>query len=342
MFLIKYIPNQNWQAFPCKVEGSENQIVLSKNNWDDYGSKTSFNMLVLLDGKEYRDWSIKILIEKVSYSAEFLDQLCLDGWDGVFPIPTKKYVSLFSDIDFYKSLIGVLGLLEASNILKVFNEASYMKNILQDSNALLLIDSLDFRDSLLRGPGAHKSYEDAWKLFDGMSENLINDFIFNYQGKDSLIKEIKFNFSEDILPSDINVLIGGNGIGKTYTLKILIEFLLEINNGDTKRVEKEKLKPFDKRPNFSKIILISYSVFEDFLIDIIDQKVKDKSSYKYFGLRMRRSLNESEEDFKKVAIGKHIPSLDATKSIFKMMANLNMRCDSFKSLMIINKLSKFL
>jgi hypothetical protein len=74
-----------------------------------------------------------------------------------------------------------------------------------------------------------------------------------------------------------------------------------------------------KRPNFSKIILISYSVFEDFLIDIIDQHVKDKSSYKYFGLRTRRSLNESDEDFKKVAIGKHIPSLDATKSIFKMI-----------------------
>jgi predicted AAA+ superfamily ATPase len=44
-------------------------------------------------------------------------------------------------------------------------------------------------------------------------------------------KEIKFNFMEDILPSDINVLIGVNGIGKTYTLKVLIDFLLEINIG---------------------------------------------------------------------------------------------------------------
>ena len=76
MILIKYIPKQYWRNHPSKVDGYKNQILLSSNNWDDYGSKTSFNMLVVLNEKEYREWSVRIKIENQGYSAEYLDGLC--------------------------------------------------------------------------------------------------------------------------------------------------------------------------------------------------------------------------------------------------------------------------
>jgi energy-coupling factor transporter ATP-binding protein EcfA2 len=76
------------------------------------------------------------------------------------------------------------------------------------------------------------------------------------------------------------------------------------------------INPFDKRPNFSKLILTSYSVFENFVVDLSDQNIKsnEKDNYKYFGLRARDKLDSS-----RIAIGRNIPSLDATKAVFNMI-----------------------
>jgi ABC-type Mn2+/Zn2+ transport system ATPase subunit len=111
-------------------------------------------------------------------------------------------------------------------------------------------------------------------------------------------------------------LIGANGVGKTYTIKILTDYLLKIGRGDIKTVEMNSIDPFDKRPNFSKLILTSYSVFEDFVVDLSNQNIKtnEKENYKYFGLRTRDQLDNS-----RIAIGRNIPSLDATKAVFNMI-----------------------
>ena len=317
--LIKYVPNQYWRTMPSKMEGYNNQIILSGNNWNDYGYETSFNLLVVLNGKEYKDWSIKIQISDVEKSAEYLDKLCSEGWNGLFPIPNKKYISQFSDIDFYKTLRSVIGRDEAGNVLKIFKDAGYMKNIIQDSDSQLLINTSVFSSSLLRGTGSHKAYEEAWELFISGIESSIEDFTLNYKDRNSKIQKIKFKFSNHLLPTDINVLIGANGVGKSFTLNILAEFLLKVRSGDAKKLESEKFMPFDKRPKFSNFILISYSVFEEFFVDVLEEPVKDKESYKYFGLRARRSLDDQNPDFKKIGLGKQIPSQDATKAIFKML-----------------------
>ena len=56
------------------------------------------------------------------------------------------------------------------------------------------------------------------------------------------------------------------------------------------------------------------------------------------------SIHEYEHDVHAKSFGLEAAqklNLDV-REVFKTLANLNMRCDSFKSLMIINKLSKFL
>ncbi|MEN3978345.1 AAA family ATPase [Acinetobacter sp. CWB-B33] len=314
MFLIKYIPNQNWSTQPSKLSGYTNQIILSGNNWDDYGSKTSFNMIVVLNNKEYKNWAVRILIEGESYSAAYLDKLCNEGWDGVFPIPNKNYISQFSDIDFYKTLVSVLEIEQINKILINFKDASYMKNIEKDVSILHLIENSIFTESLLRDTGSHKAFEEAWMLFEDNISSSINDFCFNYKDKKNEIKNIFFNFSKQLLPTDINVLIGANGVGKSHTIKVLSEYLLKVGEGDVRRLE--GYQPFDRRPNFSNLILTSYSVFEDFLVDLSDENIKEneKENYKYFGLRARDVDNKN-----RIAIGRNIPSLDAKKAVFKMI-----------------------
>lgn len=315
MFLIKYIPNQSWRTVPEKIKDYKDQIILSGNNWDDYGSKTSFNMRVVLNDKEYTNWAVRIQIEDESYSSDFLDKLCDQGWDGIFPIPNKNYISQFSEIDFYKTLISVLEKEEAAEILKKFKDASYMVNIERNDKSLELIKFPVFNESLLRDTSSHKAYEEAWELFVEGESSKIEDFQLNFFDKSNIIKNINFNFSKKLLPTDINVLIGSNGIGKSYTLMILMEYLLKLGRGDIREIEKKGFHPFDKRPNFSNLILTSYSVFEDFLVDLDNEKIKDneKENYKYFGLRVRDELNKE-----RIGIGKNIPSIDAAKAVFKM------------------------
>jgi len=316
MILIKYIPNQSWNTVPSRLVDHGDQIILSGNNWDDYGFKTSFNMIVVLDNRVYKDWAVRIQIEDESYSAHYLDKLCADGWDGVFPIPNKNYISQFSSIDFYKTLISLLGKNDASQVLINFKDASYMKNIKNDEASIELINKNEFAYSLIRDTGSHKSYEESWILFVEGKTTDIQDFCLNYLDKNKQLKKIQFNFSETLLPSDINVLIGANGVGKTYTIKVLTDYLLKVGIGDIKILENENISHFDKRPNFSKLILTSYSVFEDFLVDLNDEKIKEneKENYKYFGLRTRDKLDNN-----RIAMGRNIPSLDATKAIFNMI-----------------------
>lgn len=320
MILIKYIPKQDWRHFPSKIDGYENQILLSNNNWDDYGLKTSFNLLVVLNGKEYRDWSVRIKISDQGYSAKYLDELCESGWNGEFPIPNEEYISQFSDLEFYKTLIGaVVEINEAKEILKVFNDASYMQYIENDKRFNNLKNEVFFTSSLIRDTGAHKAYEEAWKLFSINLESEIKDFVLSYSDKYNQTQSINFNFSDHILPTDINVLIGSNGIGKSYTLKIITDYILKIGLGDVQQLQESEISPFDVRPNFSNLILVSYSVFEEFYVDVLDKSVKNKDSYKYFGLRERRSKDDKIDDFYKISIGKQIPRIDATKAIFKML-----------------------
>lgn len=316
MILIKYIPHQSWNTVPSKLTNYGDQIILSGNNWDDYSFKTSFNMNVVLNNKEYKDWAVRIQIEGESYSAEYLDRLCENGWDGVFPIPNKNYISQFSSMDFYKTLISFLGKNDASQVLINFRDASYMKNIKNDASSLELITKDEFKYSLIRDTGSHKSYEESWLLFSEGVTTGIQDFCLNYLDKNQQLKKIYFKFSKQLLPNDINVLIGANGVGKTYTIKILTDYLLKINKGDIKTVGLNGINPFDKRPNFSKLILTSYSVFENFVVDLSDQNIKsnEKDNYKYFGLRARDKLDSS-----RIAIGRNIPSLDATKALFNMI-----------------------
>ncbi|WEH95485.1 hypothetical protein PYR90_04050 [Acinetobacter johnsonii] len=227
------------------MDGYQNQIILTNNNWDDYGSKTSFNMLVILNGKEYRDWSVRIKIDNQSYSAEYLDELCEKGWSGEFPIFDQEYVSQFSDLDFYKTLIGSVGIEEAREILRIFHDAGYMQNIEKNPKFQNLSNDIVFTSSLIRDTGAHKAYEESWKLFDDNLENKVKNFVLSYSDKNNQTQNINFNFSDQILPTDINVLIGSNGIGKSYTLKIITDYILKIGLGDVQKLQESEISPFD-------------------------------------------------------------------------------------------------
>jgi len=293
-------------------------LALSYNNWDDYDIKSTLNAVLYIENDEIIRFSLKLMIEGIKDSPKFLNSLRVEEkWNGFFPIPNVNYVSVPSDIDLYSILLNKLGKQSAEDVLKNIRDAGYLLNVVQDNSSDELIHNLDFKTSLLREAGAKKAFNDGWRLFTD-SESSINDFDLNIIQKDNSTESIKFKFNSKYLPYDINILIGPNGVGKSYTLKSLVEYWLGVDSGNKLALDKINHIPFNNHPNIAKLILISYSPFEDFTIDLKDAELIDKEAYKYFGFRQ---IAASESGDKRITISRNLPSRDAVSSIIKAVTD---------------------
>ncbi|MEZ8408618.1 AAA family ATPase [Vibrio splendidus] len=296
---------------PSGLDTEPNLLALSGNNWDDYGTKTTLNASLYFEGQRLDfDFHIKVLIEGSDYTAATLNEMKANGgWDGFFPIPSCNYITLPSDIEFYSIIESKLGLENARRFLEVLNDAGLQKNVIKDDTFTDLLMSPGFSASLLRESGATKSFEDGWRIFDGTSIE-IKDFKLNLLTKDQRVRPVPFKFESPLLPYDINVLIGPNGIGKSYSIKSLVEYWLKTGIGDLDLLKESGHQPFDKAPNFRNLILVSYSPFEEFELDLEQHNLQDKQAYTYFGFRHKRPDGT-------IGINRNLPRYHSALSIIK-------------------------
>ncbi|MCD4502142.1 AAA family ATPase [Chromobacterium vaccinii] len=314
---VYYHKGDKWRSIPARLPSEQNMLALSFNNWDDYGISTTLNAILYFDGEPFLDFSLKLLIENDKYSPMKLNELCDNGWDGFFPLPNLNYISVPSDIDFYSTLIAKIGTESTKVVLELIRDAGYLKNILGDENAIRLTESVDFSTSPLREAGARKAYKDGWMLFDDKISS-IQDFTLNIFNKDGTKEPVHFHFNSEQLPYDINVLIGPNGIGKSFTLKSLVEYWLGVDSGNKDSLEEKGHIPFDIYPNISKLILISYSPFEEFTLDLSKARLMDKEAYKYFGFRKARINTDGDQ---RIGISRNLPASDSVHSILKALSD---------------------
>ncbi|CAH8200713.1 AAA family ATPase [Vibrio aestuarianus] len=326
---IFYHGQGSWNSnAPSGLDTEPNLLALSGNNWDDYGTKTTLNASLYFDGQRLDfDFHIKVLIEGRDYTAAKLNELRASGWDGFFPIPNCNYISLPSDIEFYSILESKLGLESARKLLEVLNDAGLQKNVIKDDIFTDLLTSPGFSGSLLRESGATKAFEDGWRIFDGSSIE-IHNFKLNLLTKEQRVKTVPFEFESPLLPYDINVLIGPNGIGKSYSIKSLVEYWLKTGIGDLDLLKESGHQPFDKAPNFRNLILVSYSPFEEFELDLEQHNLQDKQAYTYFGFRHKRPDGT-------IGINRNLPRYHSALSIIKAIY------DDARLSFIANRVQKF-
>ena len=279
--------------------------------WDDFGYKTYFHSFFVVNGEDVEIDSVRILFENEDTSLTYLNRSVQEGWNGWFPLNKANYVSVPSSIDFYKVIHGKLGKDEAIDVAIKLRDASYFVFIEKDKKAIKLTQAPGFESSLQRESGSIKAFTDGWEFFGDIETN-IKDFNFKFIVDESTEPiEIRFKFNSQILPYDINVLVGPNGIGKSQALQHLVEFLLRIERGSPDKLKKYDFKPFSNTPNFSHIIVVSYSPFESFILDVDSYSIQDKEVYKYFGFRKRR------RDSTSTAISRNRPAQDSVESLLK-------------------------
>ncbi|EJR3606049.1 TPA: ATP-binding protein [Vibrio vulnificus] len=306
---IFFHPNRGWQNSPPPLDSEPNLLSLSGNNWDDYGTKTTLNARLYFDGQKHEfDFHVKLLIDGCDYTASKLDELCANGWDGFFPIPGVSYISIPSDIDFYTTIVSKLGFEQAVQVILDLKDAGYLVNHKRDPSSTLLSQTDEFSSSLMRESGANKAFQDGWRVVVGAAASEIRDFDLNLITRSGLVRKVPFRFESTLLPYDINVLIGPNGIGKSHCLKSLVEYWLQTGMGDYQALAQSGHQPFSIRPNISRLILVSYSPFEEFNLDLESSTLMDKTAYRYFGFRQAREDGS-------IGISRNLPAYNSSVSI---------------------------
>lgn len=266
----KHFPYYDWvREYPY--------ILLTYSNWDDFWRRTSF--LCEFFENELSNpinlWKIKILDKDFKKYEE-------DYWHIIIPSTFKKlswsFCSIFNSNETYRLLDTESLKQYKKTILNSLNEVTYNKHILAKFKNIYW-----FSTSLLRDSEPYSRVQNI--------ENTFLSFWFKNDNWDIL-----FDFEKSELPFRINTLIWKNWSWKTTLLSSIANELIKYN-------------PFESlltsRPSFSKIIQVSYSVFDSFTIPSKDDDFK----YIYCWLRndegkidmlsLQKRLSISLEDIEK-------------------------------------------
>lgn len=269
-----------------------NTAYLKANNWDDFGFKTLF-ALVVFDGNGIRHdiGSIKIGCKEIN-----------SGWvseriDKRFKFLDNNFFSLGQDEEYYSNIQALDADLR-DNLLTSLRDIANDDRIYQ-----IAIEENVFKTSLLRDVSLTSISGQFKRILQGGAQR--TEFHFKYeipQGHKVSGLELEFHvYPDSNPPSNVHVLIGRNGVGKTHLLNKMVKALV----ADEETVKKAGVfsipidqngMPFpsgDDQFLFSGVVSVAFSAFDPF--EPYPEK-KDKSRgirYSYVGLK--RATNRGGE-----------------------------------------------
>ncbi|MCS3532846.1 AAA family ATPase [Chryseobacterium sp. JUb7] len=195
---------------------------------------------------------------------------------------SNEFCSLAYTDDFYANFSEFFSLEVTISILFALKDAAYFSDIADKFSK-----TYNFRKSLLRPDNAERYLREVRPKLNGA--NMENFYSFNYKFKPAYSKNetnVNFNFNTKYpLPDRIFGIIGKNGAGKTQLMNSLPHNLANKND-----------EAFNNSvPSFSKIIAVSYSVFDNFPLP----KKNVNLNYVYCGLKNEKGTVRSDAGLSK-------------------------------------------
>ncbi|MBF7144129.1 MULTISPECIES: AAA family ATPase [Pseudomonas] len=263
-------------------------VLFSPSNWDDYSFKTLFGVVFFgVDGKKVDLGSIKI---------GYVDQP--HGWTSEnlkdeFTSLDSHFFSLGQDVDFYKKIHDELSIEESEGFLTSLKDVIYDEKIF---NAVK--DESVFRNSLMRNVSRSVIEDQFRRVLAGLPESTEFDFAYEDKGDDRRAPvRLSFKVMPGSMPtSNVHVLIGRNGVGKTTILNDMVETLLCKTTGRPHNGNFYVAHPFSgvrlmPEDYFSSIVSVSFSAFDPFLFPE-DQPDRSKG-VAYFYVGMQSTINSA-------------------------------------------------
>jgi predicted ATPase len=259
---------------------------LSASNWDDYSFETSF-------GVSYYDELgnfIQLGGVKIGYKEQAHGKT-RDAIKESFDALPDGWFSLGQDVEYYKNIYKNLSKDLGIELLKALKDVVADDLILEEVK-----DEKVFRHSLMRGLSYSVVGGQYKRVLNGYPELTNFNFIYAQDRDDKHAQvELEFKVDAESKPStNVHVLIGRNGVGKTTLLNNMVCALLGIALPEQPQClfyERQIFlmdQPLSKE-YFSSVVSVSFSAFDPFLPPMDRKDGSAGPAYIYIGMKNARS-----------------------------------------------------
>lgn len=292
-----------------EIKSTDDTVCLEYIHYDDYGYCTSFRAYYI---GPLTDFIIKELgyvkIGHIKLEKHVRPGTSLNGYESysIFSLmPTDyfnelsdSFFSLGEDISYYKNIAELFG----DNLYKYCENLQDLAYDFDKFNELYESRETSLINSLMRSLH-YPNVEQFNRIVNGEAELTRYNITFTYEEQEILINVIP----NSLPPSNIHVLIGRNGVGKTWILyhmmhAILCNMNLNLKNCQSNKYTlNDKFKIYSDSNTFAGAIGVSFSVFDDAFSSINyeqlvelntdslspqQSQIKDdfEKKYKYIGL----------------------------------------------------------
>lgn len=264
----------------------KDMICLYHSDWDDW---FTFNTLYSIyyydrDGYEIILGSVKI------GQFNMIDNQRRPDLPSYFEKLGGNFFSLGQDSSYYENLSQISDNFRIQ-ILDALNDIAFKPKLYQKA-----LEENVTRISLLRDVSTTSVEGQFRKLASGNTELTAYKFRFHYpNAKRDVEQDIVLDFSVipySNPPSNIQVIIGRNGVGKTFLFDNMVTTLLDTH----KQIEKNSYFSDNKNQLvdiFSNLVFVSFSSFDN-INPRLEQKDKvENINYSYIGLKIINKENQS-------------------------------------------------
>ncbi len=251
-------------------------VYLNVDNWDDFGYKTLYEITLFDEkGKKYDLGSIKIA--SFGQTTEERTELEIE-----FTQLDEQYFSLGQSVDYYVKIQSLTPELK-KQLLVGLHDIVYDEELQEEALKEDVTNT-----SLLRGTGLATIKGQYKRILAGGV--ILTNYDFQYETEQSEREAgYKLTFSVEPNsnpPSNIHVLIGTNGVGKTHLLNNMVKTLIkeENNKGMFTSIE-DDWDEVEEEEFFSGVVSVSYSAFDPFTPYSKEDNNHENFRYTYIGLK---------------------------------------------------------
>lgn len=250
-------------------------VYLRVDNWNDYSFKTLYQIVLFDENSNKHDLGY-IKIANFGQTTDERIEL-----PKKFESLDEQYFSLGQSVEYYSIIQSLNPKLKQELLIGlndiIDNEALQEKALLEEVTQVSLL-----RDTSLASiKGQYR------RILDGGA--ILTEYNFQYKTRQTENEagfKLEFKITpESNPPTNIHVLIGRNGVGKTHLLNNMVKTLLqdEDSKGKFKQIE-DKWGDIGE-DFFSSVVSVSYSAFDPFTPHSEERDKTESFKYSYIGLK---------------------------------------------------------
>jgi ABC-type branched-subunit amino acid transport system ATPase component len=263
-------------------KNASSQVFLTWDDWNDYSFLTLFGIFYVNANSE----KVKLGKVKIGYFGQKESERRLSIGDEFTEIG-DEFFSVGVDVEYYE-ILNQLGEETRDTILKGLHDIALDVDLFEKA----ILENVT-KISLLRSTSETTITGQFRRLAQGGLKLTSYDFKFIPQSNINAITPFELSFAVKPYsnpPSNIHILIGRNGVGKTFIINNMIDALTKPEDQSNQYGEFIS-QTKEKSRLFANLVCVTFSAFDDFEHP---PEQRDKSAgiqYSYIGLKSVRDSN---------------------------------------------------